>query len=326
MKVLPARKTEEALNILCGSFDVFAPIARGAISNFFQWVDDPDDELVLEAVNTYNAPKNILLPSSSANKGQDVDLAQIRDRIIFGIKPCDLRSLEALDMVFLNSGYVDELYKARREKSIFIARPCYQPGGSCFCESLGVDRLHPNADVLIHDTGRQDMIWEPVTARGQEITELIKNLLVDQEVALPQVQPLKKQVDPEGLAEMFKDKFDDPLWDDISFNCITCGLCTNACPSCHCYDIQATIWGEEGYSFQCWDTCMYQKYPKMVDGHNPSDDKKERFRNRFLHKLQFFPERYGTLLCTGCGRCMVMCPNGINILRVIDKFREAGKA
>jgi len=28
-------------------------------------------------------------------------------------------------------------------------------------------------------------------------------------------------------------------------------------------------------------------------------------------------------LCTGCGRCMIVCPTDINIVRIIDAVKEA---
>jgi ferredoxin len=40
-------------------------------------------------------------------------------------------------------------------------------------------------------------------------------------------------------------------------------------------------------------------------------------RQRFAHKLLYFPERYGALACTGCGRCIRACPVNIDIREVI---------
>lgn len=331
MKVLPAKKIEEALNVLAKEAEVFAPIARGQVNGYFQWLDDPDDELAFEVINTFLSPKNIVIPQTEKmyafkTAGLDIDIKQVeeqvKERIIFGIKACDLKGLEALDMVFLTRGFVDEFYKLRREKTIIIARACYQPGEACFCESMGVNRLNPAADVIIHDIGRQDFAWEPLTEKGEGVTARLQHLLEEQEVTLPEVKPLKRQVDIEGLGEKLKGLFENQIWEELSSRCMTCGVCTNVCPTCYCFDIQAEVWGEEGYRFRCWDSCMYKEYTQMAGGHNPRENKRERFRNRFLHKLQFFEERYGTSLCTGCGRCVVMCPNFVNILEIIRKVKE----
>jgi AraC family transcriptional regulator len=41
------------------------------------------------------------------------------------------------------------------------------------------------------------------------------------------------------------------------------------------------------------------------------------------HWLDSFSERYGYPLCTGCGRCIVACPTGINIVNIINEVKEA---
>ena len=70
------------------------------------------------------------------------------------------------------------------------------------------------------------------------------------------------------------------------------------------------------------DSCMFE-YTAMAGGHQPRPGKKERVRNRFLHKLRYFPERYNMLLCTGCGRCVVKCPVNLDITDVISKIKKA---
>ena len=68
---------------------------------------------------------------------------------------------------------------------------------------------------------------------------------------------------------------------------------------------------------------MFGEYTAMAGGHQPRPGKKERVRNRFLHKLRYFPERYNMLLCTGCGRCVVKCPVNLDITDVISKIKKA---
>jgi len=68
---------------------------------------------------------------------------------------------------------------------------------------------------------------------------------------------------------------------------------------------------------------MFSDYTLMASGHDPRPSKVERFRNRFLHKLRFFYERYGDLMCTGCGRCLASCPVHLDISYVVNSIREA---
>lgn len=331
MKVLSSDKIREALNILAGEAEVYAPLVRGDVSGYFKWADNPEDELALDLLNTYMSPKNIVMPQTEKMydfevPGKEAQVTEVANaegpRVIFGIKGCDLKALEALDLAFLTKGYEDEFYQARRKELAIIARACYQPGPACFCESMGVDRLNPEADVLIHDLGQQDFVWQPKTPRGEEITSKLQGLLVEQDAKLPQAAELQRKVDITGLSEKLAGMFEHPVWDELSSRCLNCGVCTYVCPTCYCFDIQVKTWGEAGNRFRCWDSCMYREYSLMAGGHNPREYKKERFRNRFLHKLQFFNERYGANLCIGCGRCVILCPNGVNILEVIAKIKE----
>lgn len=331
MKVLPADKIREALNILAGEAEVYAPLVRGDVSGYIKWTDGPGDELALDILNTYMPPKHIVMPQTEnmykfIATGKDAQVTEIvtaeGPRIIFGIRGCDLQALHALDLAFLTRGYEDEFYKARRQDLAVIARACYQPGPACFCESMGVDRLNPEADVVIHVLGEQGLAWEPKTPKGKGITAKLQGILVDKEVALPQAADMKVKVDITGLSEKLAGMFEHPVWDELSSRCMNCGVCTYVCPTCYCFDIQVHNRGEAGNRFRCWDSCMYKEYTQMAGGHNPREFKKERFRQRFLHKLQYFNERYGANLCIGCGRCIIMCPNEVNILEIINKLKE----
>lgn len=51
---------------------------------------------------------------------------------------------------------------------------------------------------------------------------------------------------------------------------------------------------------------------------NPRTSQVERFRQRFMHKLIYFPTNNdGVYSCVGCGRCVAKCPVSMNIVKVI---------
>ena len=113
--------------------------------------------------------------------------------------------------------------------------------------------------------------------------------------------------------------FDDPAWAELSSACLGCGTCTFVCPTCQCYDIKDFQSGEGVVRFRCWDSCMYSDFTKMSAG-QPRLSQKERFRQRFMHKLVYFPERYGMFSCVGCGRCLARCPISMNIVKVMKSI------
>ena len=114
--------------------------------------------------------------------------------------------------------------------------------------------------------------------------------------------------------------FIQAAWDALSATCLGCGTCTFVCPTCQCYDIKDFNTGSGVIRFRCWDSCMYSDFTKMAHGNNRLTQK-ERFRQRFMHKLVYFPENNdGVFSCVGCGRCLAKCPISMNIVKVMKKI------
>lgn len=332
MKVLSKQKLNAAFDRLAEKAELLLPMQKGETSAFWPWTqfEQGKDELRLEVLNVDKPPKEAVLPQTERMykfkaSGPDVAVEEVYEvtepKIVFGIRPCDLRGIECLDQVFLTRGYEDSFYKSRRDNTVFIAQACYQPGPNCFCNAMGVDPVKPHADIIIHDIG-DAYGWEVLSTRGEEITKTMGDLLEEKSAGLPEAKPFTRQVSYEGLAEKLKGMFEHPIWEELSDPCQNCGICTYSCPTCYCFDIQVKTFGEEGYRFRCWDSCMYREYTLMAGGHNPREASMERFRNRFLHKLQFFQERYGQPLCIGCGRCLIACPAGISIVNIMQELKE----
>jgi Fe-S oxidoreductase len=70
---------------------------------------------------------------------------------------------------------------------------------------------------------------------------------------------------------------------------------------------------------------MYSDFTMMAHGNNRTSQM-QRFRQRFMHKLSYFPENNdGMYSCVGCGRCVDKCPSSLNIVKVIKAFGKDGK-
>ena len=154
--------------------------------------------------------------------------------------------------------------------------------------------------------GSLDMLsdgGEPETDKGVFERLPLKNLPLD-------------KFGGEHMMELFK----RPEWAGLAESCLGCGTCTFVCPTCQCYDIKDFDTGHEIKRFRCWDSCMYSDFTKMAHG-NPRLTQKERFRQRFMHKLVYFPENNdGMFSCVGCGRCVNKCPSNLNIVKVIKSL------
>jgi sulfhydrogenase subunit beta (sulfur reductase) len=64
---------------------------------------------------------------------------------------------------------------------------------------------------------------------------------------------------------------------------------------------------------QHWVSC-FQLDHSNLGGRPVRSTTASRYRQWLTHKLQTWPEQFGTLGCVGCGRCTTWCPAGIDIV------------
>lgn len=325
---LEKTRLPELLALLGETREVFAPATVDGVKRFCRWDGFAPE---LGGDNTLLPPKDILFPKTekmySYRLGADAalcgDTAAPR-RCILGLRPCDVHSIDCMDAVFYGGGYVDSGYAARREACLLVAVACPGAGENCFCESMGLDpRRAPTADILLTDggdfftatantdAGRAELShWEPLLSEGPEAVGETRCRLA----------PPADALTPEKLHALFDDA---ALWTEASRACIGCGTCACLCPTCYCFDINFAAQSDsEGTAFRCWDSCMFSDYNQNAGGYNARPTKRERLRNRYLHKLLYFRERYGFMLCAGCGRCITKCPGHLDITEFISRAAE----
>ena len=67
---------------------------------------------------------------------------------------------------------------------------------------------------------------------------------------------------------------------------------------------------------------MFADFTKCAHG-NSRPTQMQRYRQRFMHKLVYFPNNHdGVFSCVGCGRCVAKCPQMLNIVKVIKTMGE----
>lgn len=327
MKIVKKDKLKTLLDGFAKDAQTFAPVKVNDTLKFLPW--DGSGEVDLSE-NALIPPKDLLFPQTevmykyTANgaQGEVTEIAATAEKqIVFGIRPCDVKSLNMMDDVFLTKGFEDDYYKSKRDNTILVSLGCTKPEPSCFCSSMGIDMTEAEGvDVVMYDLG-DSLAMEAKTEAGEQLLQSAQGA-EEGSAKKPEAQECQLSADAEGLAEKLAQMFHHPYWEEMSRTCIGCGTCTYLCPTCHCFDIQRKNVGDEGFQFRCWDSCMFSEYTRMAGGHQPRPSKKERVRNRFLHKLQYFPERYDKVACVGCGRCVAKCPVNIDITRIIAELRE----
>ncbi len=288
------------------------------------------------ALNTVRSPKDFFFPQTEdlmafKTEGKTIEVIDIRkeseDFVIFGVRACDVKSFEILDRVFLSEP-VDSFYASRREHGVIVSLACSRPSETCFCGTFGIDATAPAGDVTAWKT--EDAVYfEANTDKG---AALLKDIEALTEEASDEAVKAQQKTTKTILAKLpfanlttdafgggkTKEFFDHPAWEALSQTCLGCGTCTFVCPTCQCYDIKEFNTGNGVVRYRCWDSCMYSEFTKMAHGNNRLTQK-ERFRQRFMHKLVYYPENNdGLFSCVGCGRCLAKCPISMNIVKVMN--------
>lgn len=252
-------------------------------------------------------------------------------QVLFGLRPCDASGLVQIDNVFSGYGgfYFDPMYNARREATTILAVACAEPRSTCFCTSLGGSPSGTEGVDALFTPVEGGFTVEALTDKGEELVK--SSAFVDaeesqKEAAAKVKEEIEGKVDEafglEGVRENLQANFEDTEgWDELASRCISCGTCTYVCPNCYCFNITDHKVETSGERVRTWDNCFNPSYTLETSGHNPRASKRNRFRNRFSHKFWYYPEKYDSLLCSGCGRCITHCPVRIDLREVV---REMG--
>ena len=316
--------------------DLFLPTESGEKTNFALWSEGVRADL--DTLKTVKSPKDLFFPQSEVlytcarqEEGWSVTPEAHRETpfVAFGLKACDVRALAVLDRVFLSEP-VDTYYAARRKQGTIVSLACNRPEASCFCGTFGIDCAQPEGDVAVW-LSDDSLYWDPKTEKGRSLTERVRDLLEpcgeeEPEKIRSEIRNIRDRLPLKDMdlsrwgAQAAERNFDSPLWEELYAPCLACGTCTFVCPTCQCYDIKDFDTGHGVQRYRCWDSCMYSDFTMMAHGNNRTSQM-QRFRQRFMHKLAYFPaNNEGMFSCVGCGRCVDKCPSHLNIVKVIKAF------
>ena len=337
MKRILLSRLNELFMALAGKEKLYIPAQDGSgNASFTLW---REGLTLSNAGNTNRSAKDLFFPQVEnlvgfQVSGKEIRMIETRDPaepfVLFGVRACDGRSFELLDRVFLADAK-DTYYETRRQSATVVTLACSRPEATCFCGNFGIDPAEPGGDVSCWVEG-EFLYWQANTEKGEALTAKLSMLedTDDEAVKAQQAQTraiLKKlplaSLDLSAVgAGKTKVLFDRPEWKQLSESCLGCGTCTFVCPTCQCYDIKEFDSGKLVRRFRCWDSCMYSDFTKMSAG-QPRPTQLERFRQRFMHKLVYFPDNNdGIFGCVGCGRCLAKCPIHMNIVKVVKTLGE----
>jgi ferredoxin len=214
-------------------------------------------------------------------------------------------ALAHLDRVFLSGAHADRLYAAERQRTAIIGMRCSEMKPTCHCTDRNLSPDETAGMDAVFAESADGLLFRALTERGAKLLESKLLAATDREPAQPD-WPRGRYLVP-GPDELMA-LYDDEFWTEASDVCLTCGACTFACPTCSCFLVADEQCGDEGERITAWDSCQFLSYSRETSGHNPRKTNAARLRNRTLDKFAYSHRKHGAGSCTGCGRCVIVCP------------------
>lgn len=244
-----------------------------------------------------------------------------KPRIIMGAPNCDIQGLRLLDEIYLDKDFDDLFYRVRRENTILISADCFEKQDHCHCTSYNVNPWSTEdadmAAILIGDM----IILRVITQKGEDFIRqfsLVRPL--DNEGIISEIEKKHKEAElllaetNKGLPDYkttgaIVGKAGEETWEKYSANCVSCGACATICPTCSCF----LLIDKPGFEkIKQLDACQYPGFERVAGGEDALHELHHRFRNRYMCKYVWKSEKFHSLACTGCGRCIEACIGKIN--------------
>lgn len=314
-----------------------APVRRGTGSYAFELISDPED-ICLEHIPTILPPKKYFMPQHETlvefdtSKGQDMEAVVYSEpMVILGLHTCDLMGIQCLNHVFLDRPK-DYHYLQRHNDIVLIGYECSSPCDThANCALMETYNPFGGYDLLMTDMG-QEYFVAVNTPAGEEIVDGFDGFIeadgvhMDRLASIREVKKnvFKSEMDAEkcDLPEVFDISFPHPVWEETAEKCLSCGNCTNVCPTCYCFDVmdETDLDVTKGRRIRVWDSCQNESFATVAGGENFREKRSERLRHRFYRKFKYPVDLYGKPFCTGCGRCTRQCMAGIDLKQVLNSL------
>lgn len=252
-----------------------------------------------------------------------------------GVRGCDLAAIATLDRVLGRSQHPDNSYVQRRRRIFVIAVNCTEPGGLCFCASMGTgpaagpgydlaltERLVGDTPTYLVDVGTEDgaELLAAIPHRSATSVE-IDSARAEVSAAVHKMGRAMPATDMQNLLVASRES---PQWEEVASRCLTCGNCTMVCPTCFCTSTEdlSDLSGDHAERWQHWASCFEIDF-SHIHGGSVRQSGASRYRQWLTHKLGTWHDQFGMSGCVGCGRCIAWCPTGIDITEEMNKMAQA---
>lgn len=316
---IPKQEWDEKLLQCLASHEIFAPLENDFNCDYVKLETETVPEIVYNKPKPVTPLKKFFLPikenvTSSESPGNPL--------IIIGVPACDVMATAFLDQIYLDKEYPDPAYRLRRENTTIISTDCLSIQEHCHCTTYGIEptdndhsdismavineqvilTVHsPKGEALVESLGMV-VTLEPEKALMQSLEELQGKVLEELKAKnkqLPGYEETGKLIVSNG----------SETWKKHASTCVSCGACSAICPTCSCF----LLIDKPGFEkVRQLDTCQYPGFERVAGGEDALNELNDRFKNRYMCKYVWKPEKYKLKACTGCGRCIETCIGQIN--------------
>jgi len=245
--------------------------------------------------------------------------------VLFGVHPCDIYGLRALDLAFSDQN-VDPNYSARRSQMRIVGVDC-QPDEHCFCGSMGTASASDGYDLFLTPIASGYMA-ETATEAGEQMLEGLPTreataaemAEVKERLARKIQETSRVNAEVHSLPMLLSGLSESKHWEEHAGRCYSCGTCNLVCPTCYCFDVldQMELNLTQGTKERQWDGCMLEAFGKVATGENFREEREDRLRHRFYRKYSYLFTKHGRPFCCGCGRCVRQCLVHIDPVEVLN--------
>jgi sulfhydrogenase subunit beta (sulfur reductase) len=252
-----------------------------------------------------------------------------KTRIIIGSPNCDLEALNILDEIYLDEEFPDIFYSDKRENTVLIGTDCFTTQENCHCTTCNIMPFPSSAADLSVINLDNTIILRVITPKGADflnnnfdVQDLTDNVTIshittlqsrteaalnDRNRNIPRYSETGVHVSGAGINH----------WERFSAKCVSCGACSAICPTCTCF----LLIDKPGFEkVKQMDSCQYPGFARVAGGEDVLFELHNRFRNRYMCKYVWKPEKFIAPACTGCGRCIEACIGKINKNEILSEL------
>lgn len=321
---------ERLIKSLSASNNIFAPVRKEGGLDYSLINRENAGNIVYNEAKPASPLKIFFLP---VKLNVTIPSGYSKKTIIIGAPACDIEALKLLDKIYLDDKLSDGTYLERRSNCLIISNDCYIIQEHCHCTTYGITPHSPEGCDINLASDKEYIYLESYSDKGSHfIKENIQTNLVIKEgetniksISGRRDQTIKSLSDnnkklpgTEITGESVKYSSKE-TWKKYSSKCVSCGACSAICPTCTCFLL---IDKPDFEKVKQLDTCQYPAFERVAGGEDPLKELSIRFKNRYMCKYIWKPERFHTVACTGCGRCIEACIAKISKNELITELQS----